>query len=57
MYHGSRVIRLVTRTYDEPLTSAVTKGDNNPQDDISLYRGLKFLRRSNMYVLTHRGGS
>ncbi|CAD6565009.1 MAG: Signal peptidase complex catalytic subunit [Cyphobasidiales sp. Tagirdzhanova-0007] len=26
----------------------MTKGDNNPQDDISLYRGLKFLRRSNI---------
>lgn len=28
----------------------MTKGDNNPQDDTSLYRGLRFLRRSNMYV-------
>lgn len=26
----------------------MTKGDNNPQDDISLYRGLRFLRRSNI---------
>jgi hypothetical protein len=26
----------------------MTKGDNNPQDDTSLYRGLRFLRRSNM---------
>ncbi|KAK9896778.1 signal peptidase I [Cystobasidium minutum MCA 4210] len=26
----------------------MTKGDNNPQDDTSLYRGLRFLRRSNI---------
>merc|ERR1712093_237060 len=26
----------------------MTKGDNNPQDDVSLYKGLKYLRRSNI---------
>lgn len=29
---------------------AVTKGDNNPTDDISLYNGLKYLKRSNMFA-------
>lgn len=33
---------------DSLIELTVTKGDNNPQDDISLYRGLRFLRRSNM---------
>ena len=26
----------------------VTKGDNNPTDDIGLYNGLKYLKRSNI---------
>ena len=31
-----------------PAQLAVTKGDNNPTDDIGLYNGVQYLRRSNM---------
>lgn len=30
------------------LVLTVTKGDNNPTDDIGLYNGLKYLKRSNI---------
>lgn len=28
----------------------MTKGDNNPADDLVLYNGMKYLKRSNMSV-------
>lgn len=33
------------------LDQPVTKGDNNPADDLSLYNGMKYLKRSHMFVV------